>query len=332
MKTIYSNLLMITCIALIAMTFMQCGGKQSNEEGQYIWTPITGSYSDDSRAIDTLVMDNNWSDTAYWHISNAIESDFYNQKIEREDVITLYQTMLDVSSDFSFRKVDSLLQLHSVDEKELRKYREMNKFLSEEYKAKGKIDSTIREYGNKLSDSKDMIKAYDTVKKLCDSDFKQEVNSYPPYDRYKRTAEDQENRIKRNRYWNSHFKNNNSFNRLIKQFPNHIETAKPEYYTNTIEHFSKNYLILDGVYSLHENIGFYTDLVFKINKDLGVSSKQTKDLTQRIVAYYKNVCKNNPSITIEEKTKEGNILSDTILKLVNKDDDYGVASFIMTEL
>ena len=318
-------------LMMTVVLFTQCNS--SSTKGKYKWVPKTGSYVDDSKAIDTLVMiaADNWSDTLYTAISDAIETDFTYGKIkDQRQVIQLYQKLLGGSSYYSYYKVDSLLRLSQVDEKTLDKYRKMNKFLSNDYKEKGKIYSELRDEAI-LNQSKDLINSYDWVKKQCAWKFGKSVSQSLPYPQYNlKTAEQHEREIKNNKYWKSHFCNNTSFNNSFPQFPARREEAIREYYTNTVNHFTDEVLFDDGRYTLEQNISHYRSLVLTIRKDIkktDISTPLINTATGGIVDYYRRIDKAGTELSFEERTVQGNRLSNILSEL--QVDDCGLAAYIL---
>lgn len=329
MKKILLNISIGITIAILSVLFVQCSkGHKSNAE--YIWIPQTGSYVADSRAIDTLVMNNNWSDTAYAFINNAIERDFNRGKIDDKQIIKLYQKLLDESSNYSYVKVDSILKLSSVNEQELGQYSRMNKMLIADYKAKRKIDSSIRNDAQLSEKSNKLIDAYYSIKRKCNWTFEQAVTQ-PPYSSYNQiTAQEQEASIKKHAYWSTHFKNNTNFIYAISELPQRRQKAMESYYTKTVSHFKDSVLVSPSPYSLQTNIDYYIDLVQKINSDLGKQSLQAKNATKAIVAFYKSSCKEDPSLSYEDKVSIGNNLLSQIENLVGSNQDNGLADFVLT--
>ena len=324
--SIMKKIISIFVLGLVILNFTQCT-TNTNSDGSYVWKPKTGSYSNDSRAIDTLLMGSNWSNSAYDSIFNAIEADYNNKKVTGNQLITLYRKLMDGSAYYSFQKVDSLLRLSSVNEKELFTYSNMNSLLDKDYREMGDVNPELGNNAKIVDKSKDLIEQYKKVRDLCNSKFIQKVDQ-PPYKRYcMRTVEEHEKLIKNNKYWATHFCNNIQFKKSFPEFPDRREAAIKSYYANTVADFSTNVLTEKSLYSIEENIKFYESLVQYINIDLGKDSQPAKDATAAIVRYYEHEYKNNTEIDNDKKYKLGNDLLNTIRNLVSN--DCGLAAFLI---
>ena len=87
----------IPLLACICLVIGSCSTPEKPVNKQ--WKPRTGSYSADSYAIDTLLMDDNWTDSLHLMIDNAIGVDFSYNRMSYEQAIGLYKRLLDESAE-----------------------------------------------------------------------------------------------------------------------------------------------------------------------------------------------------------------------------------------
>ena len=230
-----NSIYLLAALTFAALMFAACGTPEKTETTH--WKPKTGSYTADSHAIDTLVMDYNWSDSLFYNIDNAIGVDFSYKKFDLDQAIGLYVKLLNQSADYSYRHVDSIMQLPTINNADVKQYREMNKFLYARYNEKRAV---VAKNGSKvntthLDQSKELIDNYDKVKGWAETTFLRKANIYQRYS--SPSAAEIENKIRKNKYWKTHFCHNNDFNQAISALAARRVNAKNKYYDNCVSDY-----------------------------------------------------------------------------------------------
>lgn len=208
--------------------------------------------------IDSLVQiqisngSGRWSESSYKEIDNQISVAFSYRKMTENQMTNLYDALLEGSSVYSLTYVKQLMKQSVVRESEVRKYIDMNKFLSKEFKDKHAMNNLIMQKSQFLNESIDMLSEYQRVKRLSETSFQKQAKLYNGHgERYTyASCADIEYSMKNSKYWTDYFSNNASFKTAIPQFSSRRETAINKYYNDLLnlykQDFNQGVILEDG--------------------------------------------------------------------------------------
>lgn len=184
------------------------------------------------KTITGITQFGRWSDTLYKEIDHQISVAYSFKKMSENQMIKLYDALLDRSSNYSLQAVQYIMKQTVVRDADVKKYTDMNKFLSKEFKDKHAMNNLIMQKSQFLNKSIDMLSEYQKVKNKSATSFQKQVKLYNGYgERYcYASCADIEHSMKNSKYWTEYFSNNSSFKTAITQFPDRRKKAINRYY------------------------------------------------------------------------------------------------------